>query len=351
MTLQALPAPIYVPAPPWVSGTPALSGVTIDASGEKCAMVFRVTKTGNISKVGIRFHVVTTPQDIKLSLQDLDLATGDPDGVVDQSGVIASANVTANTFRLATLDSARSVTEGDRLVVVAEFNSTVGNVQITRWGQTAMRFPYLTNFTTSWAKDNSSPVLALEYDGGTYSAIPGVWPLSAITGVAFHSGSSPDERGLKFRLPFPCRVRGVWAHMTASAGGNFDAKLYDSDGSTVLKSVSVDGDEAKATGGSAAVFFWFASPQTLDADTFYRITLLPTTGTSVTLTEFDVASSAIMDALEGGQDFHHTSRVDAGAWTDTTTKRPFMGLIVDQLDDGAGGSETFTGSQLNRGLN
>ena len=54
------------------------------------------------------------------------------------------------------------------------------------------------------------------------------------------------------------------------------------------------------------------------------------------LMEFDVNSASLMEAIEGGQLFHHTSRTDAGAWTQTTTKRPLIALRVSAIDNGVG---------------
>jgi len=45
----------------------------------------------------------------------------------------------------------------------------------------------------------------------------------------------------------------------------------------------------------------------------------------------------MLDMLSGGQAFHFSSRADAGAWSDTTTRRPIMGLILSAADDGVGG--------------
>ena len=42
-------------------------------------------------------------------------------------------------------------------------------------------------------------------------------------------------------------------------------------------------------------------------------------------------------AMTGGQNFHYTTRVNGGAWTDTTTQRAFMGILANAFDDAVGG--------------
>jgi hypothetical protein len=53
---------------------------------------------------------------------------------------------------------------------------------------------------------------------------------------------------------------------------------------------------------------------------------------------YSYGSDAIMNALPGGQDLYWGERTDGGSWTTTTTKRPNMGLWLDQFDDGVGGA-------------
>jgi hypothetical protein len=78
-------------------------------------------------------------------------------------------------------------------------------------------------------------------------------------------------------------------------------------------------------------------------DVYYRIVIKPTTGTNVTIYDYDVETAAIMDAAPGGQDFHYTSANTVtpsgeGDWTNTVTKRPFLNIIIDGLHDGLGGA-------------
>ena len=121
MPLQ--PSPVVVWPRMWNQSSAAVH--TLDAAGEKLGFIFSVGKTGNISKLVIRCGAVTTAETLKLSLQDVDLSTGEPDETEDQSGTFTPV---VNDWVEVTLGSSRAVTVGDLLAVVIEFDSTVGDV-------------------------------------------------------------------------------------------------------------------------------------------------------------------------------------------------------------------------------
>jgi hypothetical protein len=351
MALQAISGGLVVPHPPHNPMAANTGGgwgsVTIDAAGEKVAFLVTAPKTGNVQRVGFLLGAVTTAEDLKVSLQDIDLGTGDPDGAADQSVVVAAAGVVSNTWITATLSASRAVTRGQRFYVVIEFNLATGFVAVqTGGGQARPAFAqlcYSSHYTGSWTKQTTGnqPVVALEYDDGTYGPILGSYPMSLRGSTSFHNGSTPDEIALKFRFPAPVKIGGCWLAINMTNGAAADIVLYDSDGTTALETMSVDEDETTESGGMAGVCY-FSQERTLAANTYYRLSLKPTNGTTTNLIWFDVAAAAILDAWDGGQGFHWSERTDAGAWTDTTTKRPMIGLIVTALDDGAGGGGVYT---------
>lgn len=361
MALQTIVGGAWIPKPP-PSADLLFAGITIDASGEKAAFIFRVPKTGTLDKAEIKINAVTSAQAIKLSFQDVDTTTGFPDGTADQYRVIASGSVSAAWMvpGLMTSDgtdggSKRSVTRGDLLALVIEFDSTAGNLDVAGTNSTTYLLNtdfYTAQFTAAWAKlTNRSPVFALKYNDGTYAFVGGDnFPISGALPLTttYNSGSTPDERGIMFQFPFKCAVGGAW--FVADVDNVADLVLYDSDGSTPLATCSLDPDVRGTTSGSPS-FARFASDITLSAGTNYRLVLKPTSGSSIGIREFTINAAAIMDSFEGGQSIHHTSRTDAGAWTQDTSRRAFMGLLVTQLSDdvGAGGT-TIAGTPMRRGM-
>lgn len=350
MALQTIPGGgIWIPQP-WHPFADSFGATTLDAAADRCAMIFRVPKTGTLDKFEFRTGTVTAADDLRASFQDVN-ASGDPDDVEDQFRSIPAASVTSNTWivpGLMTSDGTdagvkRSVTRGDVLAAVIRIETFVdGNLQInvhnatdSNWGG----FPYIdSNTTGAYSKLSlNQPLLALKYDDGTYAFIGGhSYPfLAPSTTISLNTGTNPDEVGNIFRLPFPCKIGGAWFALTQAAAADFDIIIYDSDGITALTTQSTDGDLGPTT--AKLRFHCFDAEVQLSANTDYRMAIKPTTATSITARYSDINAAAIMDAIEGGQNWQYTSRVDAGAWSQITTRRLHMGLLVTAVDDGVGG--------------
>jgi hypothetical protein len=339
-----------VPTPPDAgsAGVHAFFACTIDAANEKCGMRFMIRKTGTINKIGFRTMTVTTGATLDVRLETVSATTGFPSGSLVGTNTNVSFVVNAaddNVFLTATLTSGASVTVGDYVaVVISNPGASFGNMQLatnnhmgSATSYNSRAYNYLIN-TGSWASGSTPMSVALEYDDGSYVPYPDVLPIETINAINFSSSSTPDERGIKFRFPFPVKVIGFWAWVEWDE--NVTIKLYDSDGSTVLASRSVDKDW-KVASTREIKFGFFSSAQTLTKDTYYRLTYVPDTTTAVDISEIEVDSAAVMDAFEGGQDIHTTERTDAGSWTDDTVARVWIGLIIEGFDDGAsGGSST-----------
>lgn len=355
MTIVSVPQLLVPdPGPLVTAGGVAFNSLLLDASAEKAAFILRAPKAGNIARVGFRTGTVTTGDTLKVSLQDVSGTTGDPDGVADQFRTVAVADTDDNIWvrtNLITSDgtdggSLRAVTRGAIFALVIEFNSFVaGNLNIAATlGVTAPRGPWLggpsyaDHFTAAWAKVTTGvPVVAIEYDDGSFAFMGSTLPALTPANTSFNSGT---ENGLKFKLPMACRIGGFWFYGGAgNTSSDYTVNLYDSDGTTSLGAVSYDATIV-ASVGTGAVIGILPSSVSLLANTFYRIGILPAGANTVTLYNITLSSAhgaAILDQMSGGQNFHWTSRAGAGAWSDDTSRRPFMGLFIDGLDSGGGG--------------
>lgn len=351
---------LFLPHPPiglteW-RATPGTGNLLLDAAGEKAVWVFRAPKTGTLERIGFRLNVVTTAEDLKVSFQNVDPATGFPDGAIDQYRIIPSASVISNTWvdtgiitdTGADGGTKRSVTIGDPVAVVIEFNSAVGNLNISMKsvdaaGEWFLNSAYCLLYTGSWALQSAfAPQTVIKYDDGSYPYLPSILPTMTTTVVNLGSTSDPDEIGAYFQLPFPCAVSQAGA--CGDFDGDFDLVLYDSDGSTPLGTISVDKDIRGVTGSSGGVYP-FATPITLTKATNYRIVVKPTTATTIALRYITVNSAAFMEHLDGGIAFYWTQRTNGGGWSQDTTKRPWIFLVISALDDGVGGG----GAGISRG--
>lgn len=318
----------------------AYASALLDASGEIASFVLQIPTTGNITKIGFATGTVTTGDTMKVGIYAVSATTGDPDTATAYGGMVAGTVVIAdtddNTWKLCTLGTQCSATAGDLVAVVIEFNSYVaGNLNITRNAIATLgnHIPYSNNFQGgAWGKSSGWPNVTLEY-GGTYYSIPGVIPSSAISARAYNTGAANDEGGNLITPPFKCRASGIWYY--GGLVGGATVKLYDTDGTTVMASKALDKDQQTATTNGLHQAL-FATPQTLSAGGAYRITILAAGASSEVLYDFTVDSAAAMGAWPGGTSIVYTTQDGGGGWSQTDTRRALIGLLIDQLDDGAG---------------
>ena len=304
----------------------------LDASAEKAATIWRAGHSGAIRKIHFRTATVTTGDTMRVSLQDVDTSTGDPDGVADQSGTVVVAASDDSTWKTVTLGADRTVTRGDWLAAVIEFDSFVaGNMQIARnTGPVSLHGAYNDHFTAAWAKVSAHPVLAVEYSDALFYPQPGVHS-GVVSSTSFNVDTvSFDEYGMLFTLPFSASCCGLG--FFSSLAADLDLVLYS--GTTPLQSVSWDSSIAIAAIQAREMFF--PASQTLSANTPYRVTIKPTTTSNVAIRHLDLFSAAARGQLPGGTVVQLTKRVDSGAWTDVDTSRPLMWLLLDGIDAGGG---------------
>ena len=304
------------------------------------AQVFRAPKAGNVRKLIWATRTVTTGGTMDVRLETVSLTTGDPTGTLlgtnsNGSQVVADSDDNTNFATQMTADC--TVTKGQLLALVVVAPSGV-SVQVAQWltvnfNPSDQRFPYSDYYTSSWAKTAGWMAAGLEYDDGSVCyGIDQPFPIKTLTALTtFSNSSTPDERGWYFRRPVSDALVGIW--FQGARGADMDVVVYDSD-SNVLLTESFDKDVTQGTGFH---FLSFTSQVTITANSWYRVVLKPTTASSISIATFDVATAAHMDAFQGGQDMHYTSRTDAGAWTNVTTTRLFGGLAFERSTAAAGG--------------
>lgn len=335
---------VDVPVFPLWNLIPASGGTfataVIDASGEKVAFILQAPKSGTIDRVCFRTATVTTGQTVDVRVETVG-ADGYPTGALwgtNTNGAQVIASADDNVWFEKTLTAGATVTKGDVFAIVISL-SGAGNMQIAYWSpiHTAAR-PYGAHFTASWAKLAGAPVCAVRYNNESYGHLMGVYPWTAATNSQWSDSTNPDERGNKITVPMACRVVGAWMN-AASVLGDFTIKLYDS-GLSLLESIDVDGDH---TGGVAIVGDYkvmFGTSVTLAAGASVFLTKRVTTATQSNLFEYTVPAGLQADGGTpgGGRMLYATRNNDAGAFTEDATRLAHIGLLVDGLDDGAGGS-------------
>lgn len=363
---------ICFPEKPPITAAPTFaSDLLIDATGEKIALMGQVwfparTGTKNIERVGFRFGTITKSggSGLTVSLQDVALGTGPPgvpDESQDQTVAIANGNASfaSNTWiRTGTLSANRTVTYGDLLAVVIEYDGLgrqipdavrVSGLTVSNSASTPIIDNAVLKTSGSWAAIANHGNLVLEFSDGTFGTLLGQYCYSAINTHTYNSGSgTADEHALAFQVPWECVCEGLWASVLPAGGtSDFDLVLYQ--GTSALATASFDANTIVA----AAARFADKSiaAQTLSPSTQYYLSVKPTTANNVSAYSFDVNNAAQWDAQEMGQNFAYSSRLDAGSWAAiTTTRRLLAGIRVSQFHDGTGGSGGMIMSRVRTGM-
>ena len=329
----------------------AYSSSLLDATGERVAFVFPVGKTGNIHKLYFRTGTVTTGDTIKGGLYALD-ASGDPNTASAYGGMVAGTVVVADgddtVSKVITLGTDAAAVEGAIIACVLEFNSYVaGNLNIVSLSgadQQLNGVPYVDTYNTgAWAKTGRLPILALEYDDGSFAYMPGVLPFTGgYTTLTLNTdGAAPLEAGNRLYLPGPIQFRGVrgTAKLVAAATA-CTATLYSA-ADAVLGSANFLGANSGQVNIQAICRFPVAAYAML-ANTVYRAAIKATTdaatGNTLLYKGTCPSAAALAQFTANAGAIYFTSRPDAGAWTDDTTAILLLSVIGGTVDDGAGGS-------------
>lgn len=344
---------LWMPDIAYYSGTtaPGYTSNLLDASADRVAVVFYAPKTGNIRKLS--FLTGTVPaidaaSTLVYALQNVSLTTGDPDGSDDETATIAAGTIAASTMlQSGNLSADRAVTKGDLVAAVVRYGVFTAGDQVniqTMAGLAGKIGPgsngsYVTiNLSGSYVKQNAAqPVIEIEYDDGTYAyseTLSQCW--NALTNDVYNNTSTPDEIGLRFQVPFACRLAGLWA--SVDLDGDCNVNLYTAAGKTTMK--SIDKEVRLGTGPGTIVWPEVVTPVVLAANTTYVLALEPSSATSLTLYSGTVRAAGVMGQMVGGTEWQYATAKNPATTADfsaTTTKRPFMGLKLDQIDNGVPG--------------
>jgi hypothetical protein len=351
MAIIDVPRYVLPPMGPFVLGSITYNTHAMTGSAHKVAMVVEIEEAGVLDWFEFRTSTVGNNPDngLRLSFQNL-ASDGTPDGVQDQF-VDITGTINSDTWQvpsgIMTDDGTgggvpRTVARGDRIACVVEFVSFVASdsVQVSSLSiatSTTRLNQYVVHFTTAWsAAQGSLPAVALKYSDGSYRTVSGgtpSLPASALTTTTFNTGSTDDEIAMRFQLPISKRVSGAWVRVDSDA--TYDVVLYNSV-SGVLQTKTVASTHRASTGAGWALAT-FDTPQELSANTTYRLSVKPTSGSNISVYDYSVASAARLDATEMGAEWYLSTRADAGAWSDVDTRVPFISLVIDGEDDGDGG--------------
>ncbi len=316
--------------------------------------VFRAPKTGTLKSVGFQFTVITTAQDLHIQFRDASEVTGNPDDTVDAFRLIPSVDVVAGWYNTGILSDdgtdggvKKSVTKGDLIAVCFTWPGTVGDIrvvqhQIYTWSASNQgQFPYgrqgVSGGSMTSAFQNGKLRMALEYDGGTFPSIPEMMPMEGLNSSSLAlrvNGGAQNEAGMRFQVPFKCKVRGsVWS--CSDNDSAIDVRMLKDDGSELMPSFSYAANFSD--GGGFWRYFTFPTEVTLEANIWYRhVVRATTTGQDFNVLHIiNLNKAAHMEAWGAPIKHEFIQRYQGGAWTEDDTKRAQgISLLISEIDDG-----------------
>lgn len=347
MAFIAIPGQ-YLFYPPFVYDTnsPGVQGQILNAANEGIAFFCQIPKTGTLNGIEFAIQSVSDNPDngIRCSFRDV-AANGNPSAIEDQYRVLTgtlSAGWTESG--LMTNDGTdngtkRSVTIGDHIAIVIDLENfaTGDNLTIVGNGNggsqgVACQYPYNAHWNGSNKLTGREGVnVVLVYDDGSKVLPVGGSAISDAGNSLYGTTSTPDEFGVKFTLPVPVRVIGMWGYFwPVNGSADIEAVLYD-ENDTELGNATLAGDWNASGVVSRPRTLTFDASNELAADTTYRLVLKPTTTTQTRISELNCG---VADGTPWGDLAVPTERTDGGSWTDgaATDDVPAIGLVIDAVD-------------------
>lgn len=315
------------------------TGFQMNASGEGVAFIFARSSGDEIAGVGLRLGTVTAAEDLVVSLETVG-TDGQPTGTNyagSTAGTLAAGSQSSDTTVEVTLGTATSTAAaGDLLCVRVEFSSfSSGNLEIDTGGNltTIQAFPKVMHDSGSGFayQTGKMPMLYLRLAGGGYEVPIGCVPPGTIGSSAnIQSDTSPDEIAFQYTAPVTMRLIGVSFYGREFGSTELiDFEVFDDAGSPASQSntTSMSHDTSQWTNQGGV----FALGQTtLTASSTYNISIFSNDASNnTTIYYFDVANAAHWGNYMQGISW--ATRTDAGAFTETTTRKPLGGLWFDQI--------------------
>lgn len=341
-----------------VNGGLTFDSLTFNDTGDSLESMYEMPEAATLTQLCYLYtsRSAGDPPSHTLSLQGINTGTGRADGTIKSS---TNATCTLDppnsgawdgTVQCCTMTSSYAATRGERLAVVLTCPSGCAGGTSGAWAYqqsgngNSISFPYNVSIDATVAtKRPRVPIVGLKSASRTYGNL-----IISQSLTTYNSDSSPDEKALKFTLSSSycstVKLRGVViAGRVPITATTASIKLYDTDGTTVLSTIAVNGDENAAVGTTNDRKYLrrtFPDSVTLNCGSTYRIGYLAGNTTSaISLPSYNYTSTADMADVAFASDWSYSERTDAGAWTDVTTRQPFISLILEDwtVSGGAGG--------------
>lgn len=241
----------------------AVSPATLDAGGEKHALVFSAPKTGTLRSAYWALGTVTTPPTNGMMAQFRGVAyssssaeRGVPVATVDQYRHIPSSSFASNNWLYSasltnngtTGGTLRSVTRGDRIALVLSYTTNYidGNVQFGYLNVPSDDAPghFVRDLNAGVWSDvqGYSPLVVLEYSDGTKHKTHMYKSFSGRAPVGVNFGAAYKAAGLSFTPPFGGHIDAVDLMVTGNPTSSItlDLVVEDVTAGSVLNATQID---------------------------------------------------------------------------------------------------------------
>ena len=312
--------------------------VKLDGANHASAQIFSVPHDGTITHIGFLCSGIGgNPPAYNVGIVTLD-ANGLPTTTAYGGSTNTTYDFTSTSLHWIALPVAATANAGDLAAVhiwdavpapdAANYVYVVSDNNLGGYYTTLPRRAYKTGFGYA-QPEGMMPGYAIRYSDGEECLHPAI----AYTGDFFDSTSTPDEVGCLIDLPFGGTVYGCRVGFNAmEVGSSLEARLYDLSGTLVASTVVSSQYYINAGWDySEADLYW--EPVSVLAGT-YRLTVLATAaGNRLWLFGFEYDNATGRSAVTEGARWQKTERTDLGAWTDTATELPWMGLWFSEIGD------------------
>lgn len=327
------------------TSAPLLTTNILDAVGEYVAVIFRAPVTTTITHIETYIGTISGTSGsstLDCRVETVSDTTGLPTGTLwgtNTNGSLSVAFNDDNKFWNVALTSAASITRGDvvALVIKADTLATAAAINLNLDSRSTQIFPsYSVSALPTATKVTSSNMIGIwpRFTGSTYSPVIGLMPFSTVTTNTMNTGAAVRRQALKFRVPVAMTLVGCKARVLTSAGGNFDVKVYESNGTTqVGTTLSIDLDQIGATANIIQNFI-FPADVSISANTDYYISFEPTTANNLTMYYYTAESNARLDLMPGCKELFVATH-NGTSWTDRDTGYALIYPIFNQISSGS----------------
>lgn len=332
------------------TGSPSASSHVVDASNEGVAFAFDAKDANAITHLGFRYGARTgTPPTYIIGLEGISSSTPFPDGTYKGGGTPASGTFTPpsstawdGTWQWVVLDNSYTPSLGERLCITIRYSSgTIDGSNnssfTTNWtgiGPSLACFPYsVRNTSGTWAAQTTATAFGIRTASSRYGVIlPNLYTTRSASTVG-------HRQAMKVNLPAgfgaTYRVLGIRSvvSLASTTGKTPLAKIWSAGSALASKAIDTDQVGSPVSGTNRTVECIFDTPIDLNFGTDYYFGFEVADAASAGVLIYGTQFASADDNTEDGGSYCCLSTYNGSVWTDDTTVRPWMELIVDDWEE------------------